>query len=562
MNDSPETLPEPPDPVVTRRRRSISLVWLVPIVAALIGASMLVHAWLATGPKITISFRTAEGLEAGKTPVKYKDVTVGAVTAVNLNDDGSGVVATVELVENAASLARADTRFWVVRPRVGLGGISGVDTLLSGAYIGVDKGSSIEPARQFTGLETPPTVIGGTPGKTFVLEAQDLGSLDINSPVYFRRIQVGRVASYQLSDDGKSVRLQIFVDAPYDRFVTDNTRFWNASGVDVSLGADGFKLRTQSVATVVAGGIVFAAPARSPGDPAADNTEFTLSGDQETAMAPPDGPAQYLQLRFDQSMRGLSVGAPVLFSGVDLGKVVSVSLDYDPATQHFPTVVGIVVYPQRLGRVLDKLPKPNGDSQSQAARFLADMVVHGLRAQARSGNLLTGQLYISLDFVSNAPKVAFDASARLLTLPTVNGDFDRMQEQIANIIAKIEKMPLDSIGKHLDDTLAGLDTTLKQVNGRVLPETTHTLRQAGQTLGSVQSALAEDGPLQQNLNQTLTEVRRTARSLRVLTDQLGRHPESVLSGRPDDASSGDTPAPFTSTSGPARGRIGTQEPSR
>lgn len=552
MSDAPEHLSEPSDPSVTRSRWRISLVWVVPAVAALIGLSMLMHAWLSAGPEIAITFRTATGLEAGKTPVKYKDVTVGVVSAIALSDDGTHVIATVSLAKSALSLTRKDTRFWVVRPRIGIGGISGVDTLLSGAYVAVDTGTATESSKSFTGLEMPPTVIGGTPGRSFRLHTADLGSLDIGSPVYYRRIQVGRVAAYQLDEDGKRVNLQVFIDAPYDRYVTSNARFWNASGVDVSLGADGLKLKTQSMATIIAGGVAFGAPNFNAGEAAPENTEFTLAQDQASAMAPPDGPGQYIELRFEQSLRGLAVGAPVQFAGVDLGRVVSTSLDYDQVKRRFPTVVGIVVYPQRLGRVLEKLPRIEGGTQQQAAQFLGGMVEQGLRAQARSGNLLTGQLYIALDFVPKAPKVAFDASARPLTLPTVPGSLDQLQEQVASIVSKIEKMPLDSIGRNLDATLADLDKTLKQVNGQVLPEATQTLQQARQTFGATQGILAEDAPLQQNLGQTLEEVQRSARSLRVLTDLLGRHPESLLRGRPDEPAptTVDPPKPATSQESP------------
>ena len=526
--------PEPHNPAVTRSRWWISPVWLVPTVAALIGLSMVIHAWLSSGPEITISFKTAAGLDAGKTPVKYKDVTVGTVSSVTLADDGSHVVAKISLARSAKSLARADSRFWVVRPRIDIGGISGVDTLLSGAYIGVDTGSAKTELTEFTGLETPPAVINGTAGKSFVVHTIDLGSLDIDSPVYYRHIKVGRVASYKLDDDGRGVSLQIFIDAPYDRFVTTDTYFWNASGVDISLGADGFKLKTQSMATIVAGGIAFAAPERSHNAPAPADTQFALAKDEQSAMAPPDGPAQYIQLRFEQALRELSVGAPVEFSGINVGRVVSMNLDYDASKQRFPSVVGIEIYPYRLGPVVAKLPKIEANIDKQDAQFLSQMVAHGLRAQARSGNLLTGQLYISLDFVPHAPKVTFNANARPLTLPTVSGGLDQLQEQVASVVSKIDKIPLESIGHHLDTSLSELDGTLKQINGQVLPETTLTLRQARQTFGAAQDMLAEDSPLQQNLGQTLQELQRTARSVHTLTDLLSRHPDALLRGRTAD----------------------------
>ncbi|WP_028224252.1 PqiB family protein [Paraburkholderia ferrariae] len=530
--------PQPHEPPVTRRRWTVSLVWLVPIVAALIGLSMIVHTLLSAGPEITITFRTAEGLEAGKTSVKYKDVIIGTVTAVSLSEDGSHVVASVSLVRSARNLLHTDTRFWVVRPRIGMGGISGIDTLLSGAYIGMDAGQSKRGRSAFTGLETPPTVINGMPGTSFVIHARDLGSLNIGSPIYYRRIQVGGVASYALDSDGRSVSVQVFIDAPYDHFVTTDTRFWNASGVDLSLGADGLKVKTQSVATIVAGGIAFAAPDDSHAAAAPAGTAFTLAKDEQTAMAPPDGPSELLRLRFPQAQRGLLVGAPVEFSGIDLGRVISITLDYDPATRQFPSIVDIEIYPQRLGPVLQKLPKIDAADEHSEAAFLAALVARGLRAQARSSNLLTGQLYISLDFVPNAPKVAFDPNAQPLMLPTAPGSFDKMQEQVATILDKISRMPLDSIGQHLDTSLSDLDGTLKQINAQVLPATTQTLQQARQTFGAAQGMLADDSPLQENLGQTLQELQRTARSLRTLTDLLGRHPEALLRGQ-----SADHPAP-------------------
>ncbi|MES1153321.1 MAG: MlaD family protein, partial [Rhodanobacter sp.] len=286
---------ELPRPVVKRRRFNASLIWLIPALAALVGLSLVISNWLQAGPQITISFQSAEGLEAGKTPVKYKNVVIGRVNKIHLSGDRSHVLVNVALEKSAESFASKDTRFWVVRPRIGLGGVSGIDTLLSGAFIGADVGDSNEYEDEFKGLEAPPPVNHGAPGRSFTLHSDDLGSLDIGSPVYYRRIQVGRVASYQLDKDGKGVSLQIFVDGPNDRFVTRSSRFWNASGVDVSIGANGLKLNTQSLATVLAGGVAFQDPP-GPHDstPAPEDNEYKLFGDQATAMAPPDGTPHYI----------------------------------------------------------------------------------------------------------------------------------------------------------------------------------------------------------------------------------------------------------------------------
>ncbi len=527
-----------PQPIVRRHRHNAWLIWLVPALAALVGISLVVNSWLQAGPVIAISFQSAEGLEANKTPVKYKNVVIGKVHSIRLSEDRSKVVVKVALEKNAASFATKDTRYWVVRPRIGLGGVSGVDTLLSGAFIGADVGDSKESRNDFEGLEIPPSVTHGVPGKSFTLHADDLGSLDIGSPVYYRRIQVGQVVSYKLDANCKCVSVQVFVKGPNDQYVTHSTRFWNASGVDLTVGADGLKLNTQSLATVLAGGVAFQDPA-GPHDasPASENDSYQLFGDMTTAMAPPDGEPRYIRMRFDQSLRGLAVGAPVEFLGINIGKVVSVNLDYDETTHRFPILVGAVVYPQRLGRAQDKLAaqaQRQGDDVDMS-HMMGVLIEHGLRAQARSGNLLTGQLYIALDFVPKAPKVDYDPSAKPLMIPTVPGSFDKLQEQLGEIVDKIQKIPFDSIGKHLDDTLGQLDTTLKQVNGEVLPAFTGTLQNAKQTLGHADQVLSSDSPLQQNLGNTLQELERMARSLRVLSDYLGSHPESLIRGRRADA---------------------------
>ena len=537
---------ELPRPVVKHRRVNASLIWLVPALAALVGLSLVINAWLQAGPTITISFQSAEGLEAGKTPVKYKNVVIGRVNKIHLSADHNHVLVKVALEKSAESFATQGTRYWVVRPRIGLGGVSGIDTLLSGAFIGVDVGDSNAPADEFKGLETPPAVNHGAPGRSFVLHSEDLGSLDIGSPVYYRRIQVGRVVSYLLDSDGKGVTMQIFVDGPNDKFVTTTTRFWNASGIDVSVGASGLKVNTQSLASVLAGGLAFQDPP-GPHDstPAPEDTEYKLFSDQAGAMAPPDGEPKYIRMRFEQSVRGLAVDAPVEFLGIDIGKVVSIKLDYDEKAQRFPVVVGALVYPQRLGSAYDKLEalaKARGENPD-LSQLMGRLVDHGLRAQARSGNLLTGQLYVALDFVPHTPPVAFDPNAKPLTIPTVAGSFDKLQEQLAEIVDKIDKIPFDSIGKNLDQTLAGLNATMKQVNGQTLPQFKTTLQGVQKTMGSANDALSSDSPLQQNLGSTLQELQRMARSLRVFTEYLDGHPEALIRGRRPDAK----PTPDTTT---------------
>jgi len=514
----------------------VSLVWLVPIVAALVGLSMVIHNSLSAGPQITITFQTAEGLEANKTQVKYKNVVIGKVTSIALSEDRNKVVVKVDLDQSAASFTAEDTEYWVVRPRIGANGVSGVDTLLSGAFIGADAGHSEESKEHFDGLETPPPVTYGQEGMRFTLHTEDLGSLDIGSPVYYRRIQVGQVVSYQLSENGKGVDVRIFVNAPNDQYVTTDSRFWNASGVDVTLGANGLKVNTQSVSSILAGGIAFVEPKYSPNaTPAQENAAFTLFADQDTALAPPDGEPHYIRLRFNQALRGLALNAPVEFLGVTFGKVVSMDLDYDEQSKNFSSLIGVVIYPARLGKVHEKLRQLGSEDQARSAQMMSAFVKQGLRAQARTGNLLTGQLYISLDFVPNAKPVDFNPNARPLEIPTIPGSLDKLQEQLQRVVDKIAKLPIDTIADNLNGSLAEMQKTLKQVNGEVLPQMRDTLQQTKATLANANDSFSEDSPQRQKLGQAMEEVQRTARSVRVLTDFLGRHPEALIRGRLQDS---------------------------
>jgi paraquat-inducible protein B len=542
--------PQAPGQAPVKTGRSLSLVWIVPIVAVLVGLSLVVHSILQEGPTITVTFKTGDGLTANKTEVKYRNVVIGQVSDVELSNDQKSVNATIKLAKQAESFTREDSKFWVVRPRIGAGGVSGIDTLLSGDYIGADIGQANGRAKNFQGLENPPPITYGEPGKRFTLHTPDLGSLDIGSPVYYRKIPVGQVVAYALDPDGKGVNIDLFIHAPNDQYVTENTRFWNASGVDVSVGANGFALKTESLSSLLVGGIAFRTPDYNPNDkPAAEEYAYELFEDQQTALAPPNGKAQFLALRFDQAMRGLKVDAPVEFLGIEIGKVVSVNLDFDPIKRSFPVNVGIVIYPQLLGQAHTKMIKTlNHDPNNEAAgvRMIGTFIDNGLRAQARTGNLLTGQLYISLDFYPKAEKVAFDPNARPVIIPTLPGSLEQLQEKLEAMVNKINKLPVERIADNLDSNLVEMRKGLVKFNSKTLPgvdatlsDVSKTLQSANTALQSANSTIAEDSPQREQLGQTLDEISRTSRSLRELTNYLIRHPESLIRGRPDNAAAKD-----------------------
>jgi paraquat-inducible protein B len=539
-NTPAPSLPPLPAPKLSRKRDWLpSLIWLIPIVAAVVGLTLVVKILVERGPSITITFRTAEGLEAGKTKVKYKDVDIGLVQTITLSKDRSHVLANVQLSKEAESFTAADTRFWVVRPRVAASGVSGLGTLLSGAYIGADAGTAKDKKDEFTGLEVQPIVRLDASGKQYMLHATDIGSLDIGSPIYFRRIKVGQLAAYDLDEDGKGVTLRIFIDAPYDKFIGVNTRFWHASGFDMQINASGFKLRTQSLATVVLGGIAFQSPDDELGIKAKENTTFNLAPDEETALKEPDGPSETVIMYFNQSLRGLTPGTTVDFRGVVLGEVKSIGIEYDAKQREFQMPVAVQIYPERLGR---KYAEDERHSTYTAKQRLEYMVGRGLRAQLRTGNLLTGQLYIALDFFPKAPPVKLDNSTSVVVLPTIPNSLDEIQSQIAEIAKKLSKVPFDQIAADLQKTIGTMNRTLlnaeqltKSLNNDVAPEIMAAMKDVRKTLDNADRTLSDNSPLQQDIRQTLQELTRSAASVRILTDYLERHPESLIRGKQEES---------------------------
>ena len=532
----PEVIPDSqiPEAASGQSRWSLFLVWLIPVVVALIGAWLATKAIIERGPTIAISFRTAEGLEPGKTRIRYKDVDIGGVKSIALSEDRSMVLVTAQMSKQAERFLVKDTRFWVVRPRIAAGNVSGLSTLLSGAYIGLDAGESSIEARDFTGLEKPPVVIRDLPGREFILHAVNLGSLDIGSPVYYRRVEVGQVVAYELDKDGKGVTLRVFVNSPYDRYVRANSQFWHESGFDVTLDVNGIRLDTETIATLVIAGISFQTPFDSPVlPPAPPNKVFRLSADRAQAMQVSDAISETYVMIFQESVRGLSPGAPVDFRGVVVGEVESVSVDYDAEKKHFTIPVQIRFYPERLR---DKYK--NGPQTKDTKRMLDRLVERGFRGQLRMGSLVTQQLYIALDFFPDASKAKIDWTQDPPALPTVSGSLEELQATLTSILKKLDKVPLDEIGKDLRVTLKTLNSTLGKADklftrfdAEVAPELVSTLKDARSALGSVESALTSDAPIQQDMRETLRELTRAAQSLRTLADYLERHPESILHGK-------------------------------
>ena len=505
---------------VPGKRTRLSLVWIVPIVAAIAGVWVAVTRILAEGPKITIVFRSAEGLEAGKTKIHYNGVDVGTLTAIRLSDDHQRVIATAQMAPKTESFLVDDTKFWVVTPRIAGGTVSGLGTLLSGAYIGMEIGRAKEKRRDFVALTEPPVVTGDVPGRFFMLKTSTLGSLEYGTPIYFRRLQVGEVASYVLDDDGQGLTVKVFVKAPYDQYVTPNTRFWHASGIDLSLTASGLSVQTQSLVSILIGGIAFETPATGPVLPAAAaDTVFTLYGDRKEAFQLPARDPQTFQLVFKQSVRGLTVGAPVEFHGIPIGHVVALDAQVDVKTFEFSVPVTVIVDATRFGvKVVDL--EPGADMATVRRKLLENFVAHGARAQLRSGSLLTGAMYVAIDFFPDASAVTMDWSRKPVEFPTVPGELEGIEASITKIVKKLDTVPIQAIGDDLKKAIVHLDETLVSARG---------------TFDSATRLVAPDSTLDTELNTTLQELSRAARGLRVLADYLERHPEALVRGKTGEA---------------------------
>lgn len=541
----PEDLPE----ALVAPKSRISMVWLIPVIALLIGGWLAYKTYSEQGPTIHIQFASAAGLEAGKTKVKFKDVEIGTVTQIGLAADLQSVSVTAALVSGAGKYLTENTRFWVERPRVTASRVSGLETLLSGAYIAIDPVTEGKPVREFVGLEQPPLFTTSEPGKKFALRSHSLGSLNIGSPVYYRSIQVGQVVSYDLDEDEKAVTIGVFIAAPNDRLVLTNTRFWNASGVDFKLSADGLQVDTQSLLSVLIGGVAFDTPdsLEEKGAQADPGNQFPLYASRDEAHEKVYLDKHRYLMFFEGSVRGLNIGAPVMLHGIKIGQVLDVQLKFSVEEFKFYIPVLIEIEPDRIGTIGDRNRLADQD-------VVARLVEQGLRGQLQSGSLLTGQLFVDLAFHPKAPRASITTQGDYQVVPTVPAPLDAIATKVNRFLDTLQGMPLEEIGNDLRDTIKGakaivnsdelmgsitelesvlnqIAETVKDVDQGVIPELTASLRQARSTLTAAEGVVSKDSALYIELSRLLRELSAAARSIRGMADYLERHPEALLQGK-------------------------------
>jgi len=539
-----EELPE----IVVKKKGGFSIVWIIPIVAALVGGWLAYKTISEKGPTITITFEGGGGLEVDKTKIKYKSIEVGKVTSVDLLSDLSGVSVTAELSKKSAPHLTENTRFWVVRPRIGLGGISGLETLVSGDYIAIDPRPG-PPALSFTGLEKPPGVKREEEGAQFQLRADDLGSSTPGAPIFFHDIQVGRILETTLQEDGTGVVIDIFIEAPHHLRVRDTSRFWQLSGFEISMGAEGLSVKMASLASLLSGGIAFDTPATAGGsnEPSKPGRVFKVFKSFSSIKEEKYVLTRPFLVNFDGSVRGLSVGAPVEFRGIKVGSVSDIAITIDPKTLEIKIPVLLEIQPERVAST--KMVQAQQDGYGT----MKQLVKRGLRAQLETGSLLTGQLFVQLDFHPDLPRKSLIMTGKYPEIPAVPATMDQLRRTVTDVMAEIRRLPLDKIAEEILETVEGGN---RLVNSPEAQEAVHNLNAAlgnvekltkgldqrvnrltasmDKTLAKVREALEvadPNSPAAVNINNALEELSAAARSIRVLADYLEQHPEALVKGK-------------------------------
>ncbi|MCW8885480.1 MAG: MlaD family protein [Motiliproteus sp.] len=533
-----ETLDTP----VKARSKSISAIWFVPLIALIAAGWLGYRAWQQTGPTIELHFSNASGIVAGKTEIRFKDVKIGLVTDIKIDEALYLVKVKAEIDPVAASHISSNSRFWVVQPRVTLSGISGLNTLLSGVYIQVDPGDSGPFQNSFRGLDEPPSVISTDKGTSYQLAAETLGSLDIGSPVYYRQIQIGEVSGYNLADDGESVNVRIFIDAPHDQQVKSNSRFWNISGFGMELNAQGLKANMTSLASLIAGGIAFDTPDDPSAQSAVADQQFNLFKDKQ-AVAEQVYTIKYPYLmNFTGSVRGLEIGAPVEYRGIKVGEVEQIRF----VRQKDFIQVLVNLEPQRLSM-------DNSVTREELDGGLKRIIEEGMRAQLKTGNLITGALFIDLVSQEDAPDGTLILGGSYPEIPTVEGQFEQLSRQLNVVIDKVNSFPLESIGDQLVATLSDVRTiaaelkqqrlaakvgsTLDNLEGAsgklegTLKAANKAMAQATETLKSVDSTVAPDSELRYQVLRLIDQLTKASNAYRELAEELNRNPNALLFGK-------------------------------
>lgn len=543
--------PRPIPAAKVAKKRRLSVIWIIPLVALAIAAWLAYVTLSERGPMISITFKDASGIEAGKTSVRYLDVDIGTVQTVRLSHDQTHVVVHARMNKDIADSLRKGTQFWVETPRVSAQGISGLGTLLSGPYIGMRPGEG-ESINEFKGLEQPPVLTDSSKGTQFTLHAPTLGSIGPGSPIYYRGIAVGEALGYKLMEDQHGINIEIFIRAPYDELVRADSNFWNASGIDVSIGAKGVNIRTESLASLLAGGIAFETPIESTAaEPAKGGTVFPLYKSREGVQEALFTRRFRYIVHFDSSVAGLERGSAVSFRGIQIGLVHDVRIDQKALEAYIfstldkekkgekkikapesprPIIVTIDVQPERAGLMPAK-------DEKQAYAVMALLVRSNLRAQLISTSLLTGGMGVGLDFFPEAKPAELKMDGKYPEIPTVPSDFVQMEKKFSKLLDNLAAMPLPQLVADLRKTIQDANTLLNSEAVQkaakdlapLIESLTETSNAAQTTLKSADQMM--DPSMRFEMVRLLRQLTEISRSIRVLSNYLEQHPESLIKGK-------------------------------
>ncbi len=542
-NSSNKTIEPVADADVSSSHR-ISKVWFIPIVAVLIGSWMVYHTWSNRGPEIQILFDTADGISIGTTKIKFRDVTVGKVTGLKLNSTFDGIEITARLNKGTDKLLKTDTAFWVVKPRIGKGGVSGLSTLLSGVYIKMSMGTEDDNRYDFIGLDSPPVTPFGTPGLRVTLDSDDQSRLDIGDPIIFRGIEVGRIEFQYFNIEERVVYYDAFIESPYDKIVTTNTRFWKMKGVEINLTSEGLKVHTGTLETLIGGGVTFGVPANQPkGQVISERAFFTIYDDQDEVLQKQFKNAQEFVMLFGQSIRGLRPGAPVEYKGVRIGTVLRTDIDY-PEIENFlaqKTRIPVLVQiePARLGMKDDK------NKIKLVKQTIEKMIHDGLHGFIRSGSLITGSKYIEIDYVSGTTS-SNQAFGNFEMIPTAASEIDGLLKKVDSILATIDHLSIDSLVDNasaamfeMKKAMVNFDKASSQVDSLLnTSESNELIANVNLTLRSFEKLaqdFSEGSTTHQELQNMILTMETMLKELTPVLSQLNHQPNSLIfSGKKSD----------------------------
>ncbi len=524
--------------------RRFSPVWIIPIVSVLVAGWMIYQYLQQQGPEIHLTVQTAEGIEAGKTLIKARSVKVGMVTDVKLGNNYDQIELTVHMDGGTERMLRADSEFWLVKPRIGTGGVTGLETLLSGPYIELEPGHSTQKQTHFVMLNAPPVAGPDAKGIQVMLVAPEAGKLSVGDPVMYEGFVVGRVETVGFDVDKRHATYQLFIFQPYEKLLRTRSRFWLNSGLDITINAAGFNIEVGSLETLISGGVTFAVPEGSPeGIPLGANIpEFTLYDNLSDVRANIYQHVLPYAMLFNDSVRGLSVGAPVEYRGIRIGTVTEV-----PLMTSRTSAIESMQIPVLINIELERVEKlvPDDTTLAKLRQNIDDALAKGLRASLKTGNLLSGALYVDVNFypdeMQQSPYIPGATFSGYDVIPTVDGGFALLQQQIQNILAKLEQLPVDKTVRQLNKTLASIDgagkqlqSTLQQMDTLLGHKETQNLPQSVQnTLKQARTTLGGYGPGSNGyaeIEQAVTRVNEVLKQLEPLLDTLNQNPDALIFG--------------------------------